>query len=553
MQKPALLTLFLIFSFIKLSSQNTIGLIDYQPWNNSYDGYNLIYPHNQSSVYLIDNCGRIIQEWKDDEVYRPGNTAYLTEDGHLIKSKKIGSINIPIWTLDGETIIEARDWDNNLLWQWSYLNENSRLHHDFEVTPQGTILAVAWDHYSINEAIEKGRDSVLMQQATFSPDKIVEYDPVMDSIIWEWKAWDHVIQDRHPDKSNYGIISEHPEKIDINWENNMGRADWMHVNAIDYLPDLEQILINVPFFNEMWIIDHSTTTEEAATSAGGLSGKGGDLLWRWGNPITYGNGENTDQKLFFQHDASWVLDFQQKNINKHYGAISIFNNRKKQGYSSIELLAPVFDTASWSYVRALDNTFLPADTYFSWEAGVENFIYSTGLSSVQVLPNDNLLICSGRNGRSIELNQELDIVWNYVTPTRGGEIMTQGTQLQLNDNLTFRIRRYPSDYRGLQARDLSPLNYLELNPNEDFCEKILSTEDSNSSSFRIFPNPIIASCYIQGLQQNDEIHIYDIYGKEVMRQRIISLSENQELDCSSLHSGFYFIRAGDNSQKIIKL
>ena len=553
MQSRIVLLFFSLIIGLSLSSQNTVGLIDYQPWNNSYDGINLIYPHNQSSVFLIDNCGRVIHEWEDDEIYRPGNTAYLTEEGILIKAKKIGSLNIPIWTIDGETIIEARDWENNLLWRWRYLNENSRLHHDFEITPSGSILAIAWDHYTIDQAISAGRDSSLMAQAAFSPDKIIEYDPIKDSIIWEWKAWDHIIQDRDPNKPHYGIVAEHPEKIDINWENNNLRADWMHVNAIDYLPELDQILINVPTFNEMWIIDHSTTTTEAEGSSGGLSGKGGDLLWRWGNPATYDQGDSSNQKMFFQHDASWINDFQVADKNQHYGAISFFNNGKEQGHSSVELLRPAFDSLSWSYLKTNENTFLPESSYFSWQHEEENIIYSTGLSSVQVLPNDNLLVCSGRNGRSIELNQDHKIVWDFITPTRNGIFVPQGTELVLNNNLTFRIRRYPLDYSGFNGKELSPIRYLELEPNEAFCEKILPTSDIDIGTLELYPNPVESYCHIKGPFDENEISVISIHGKIVSSLEKITSSDEMSIDLSELQAGIYFIRSGKFIEKIIKL
>ena len=51
------------------------------------------------------------------------------------------------------------------------------------------------------------------------PDEIIEIEPVgSDSanIVWEWRFWDHIIQDVDPNLPNYGVISEHPERININ-------------------------------------------------------------------------------------------------------------------------------------------------------------------------------------------------------------------------------------------------------------------------------------------------------------------------------------------------
>ena len=60
------------------------------------------------------------------------------------------------------------------------------------------------------------------------------------------------------------------------------------------------------WFNEVWIIDHSTSTEEAASHVGGKHGKGGDLIYRWGNPYAYFAGLPSDQVFFGQHDARWI-------------------------------------------------------------------------------------------------------------------------------------------------------------------------------------------------------------------------------------------------------
>jgi len=64
-------------------------------------------------------------------------------------------------------------------------------------------------------------------------------------------------------------------------------GDWTHVNAVDYNTDLDQIIVTSRHLGELYIIDHSTTTNEAAGHTRGNSNLGGDLLWRWGNPQVY--------------------------------------------------------------------------------------------------------------------------------------------------------------------------------------------------------------------------------------------------------------------------
>lgn len=481
-----ILLLLLACSFSTVSAQNTVGLLNVDG-NRAHDGYNLIYPHNQPTSYLLDNCGRVVHSWPDSAQYRPGNTSYLLANGNLAKTKRQANspTNDPIWAGGGGAIVEIRDWDNNLLWQFEQNSAEKRLHHDIAPMPNGNILMISWEVKTKAEAIAMGRNPELLENwDAIWPDYILEVDPSTDEVVWEWHAWDHLIQDFDPEKANFGEVAAHPELIDLNYQTNDGHPDWLHVNAIDYNPELDQILISVPTFSEVWVIDHSTTTEEAAGHTGGNAGKGGDLLYRWGNPLAYRQGAAADQKLFYPHDLHWVT------TPGYEGQLAVFNNRVAPTYSTVNLFTPPFNSTTSDYdynggaygPEQFDRTVVHPDTLP---------LSSSGLSSVQVLPNDNLLICSGRNGYSFEITPDNEVVWEYRTPLIAGQPAVQGASLGLNDNLTFRIKRYDTNYPAFEGKDLSPKGYIELEPNSGFCGNIVSVmpQPAPPATIKVYPNP----------------------------------------------------------------
>lgn len=94
-------------------------------------------------------------------------------------------------------------------------------------------------------------------------------------VVWEWKVWDHILQDKDTAKANYqSSIINHPELLNVNYKI---IKDWIHMNGIDYNPMLDQIAVSSHNLNEWYVIDHSTNIAEAASHTGGNSGKGGDF------------------------------------------------------------------------------------------------------------------------------------------------------------------------------------------------------------------------------------------------------------------------------------
>ena len=333
--------IYLMTFYFGLFAQNTVGLISYES-DQVLEGYTLLYPLRQSNVYLIDNCGEVVHEWTDSSIYVPGISVYLLENGNLLKTKK------PVTPISGSfsnggagAIVELVSWDNEIIWSKEIADSTYRAHHDVEMLPNGNVLIIVWQRRSKEEFVQAGGDTSLFNELGIWPDIIQEYDPVLDSFVWIWDSWNHLVQDYDTEKDNFGDVATNPGKINLNYDLGgfIGRPDWIHSNAIDYNEDLDQILLSSAHFEEIWIIDHSTTVEEAKGNTGGQFGKGGQLLFRWGNPRAYKMGDHDDKQLFFQHNVQWIDDPSLAD-SEYYQAIGLFNNRIENDKSSINILRP---------------------------------------------------------------------------------------------------------------------------------------------------------------------------------------------------------------------
>jgi Arylsulfotransferase (ASST) len=231
-------------------------------------------------------------------------------------------------------------------------------------------------------------------------------------------------------------VEQHPELIDVNYESH--DVDWNHINSIDYNAKLDQILLSSRYFSEIWVIDHSTTTAEAASHTGGRYDKGGDLLYRWGNPQTYQRGTADDQILFDQHDARWIPEG-----FPGAGNILVFNNgytRKNQSFSSVDELTPPM-TQNGDYLINAGSPYGPEEKTWSYTADPPEDFYSESLSSAQRLPNGDTLICEGNSGYFFEITMNKTKVWEY-----------QNT-FSVPFNEVFQVIRYPMNYSGILSRN----------------------------------------------------------------------------------------------------
>lgn len=497
MKKNITLSIFFPLFFILNTSyaQNqSVGLFTNEL--GSLNGYTLFTPNE--NTYLIDNCGRLVHSWQS--TYNSGKSVYLLENGDLLRTCYVQN-NIFSGGGSGGRI-EKRSWDNTLLWSYNFSNSNYYQHHDIEPMPNGNILVLCWEYKSLVDAILAGRDPSSLADNELWPTYIIEVEPVGSNsinIVWEWHLWDHLIQDIDPSKPNYGVVANHPEKLDVNFYKGNGKKDWLHCNSIDYNSELDQIVISSRALSEFYIIDHSTTTAQAATSSGGNFGKGGDFLYRWGNPASYDNGSNLDQKLFGQHDVQWI-----ENNFLDGGKIILFNNGQGRDYSSIDIISPLTDV-NGNYILN-NNLFGPIDPEWVYTDVIPNDFYASFISGVQRLSNGNTLICDGPHGTFFEIDSLKNIVWEYVNPIANGIALSQGSSIPTGNNgwanSTFQCTKYPVDYPAFNQKDLTPGPYIEINPILDNCEILISLNNTNISSS----------------ENKSLVKIVDIFGRNTEKQ-----------------------------------
>lgn len=525
-----LLAFLLLFSCSSVWAQGvdrTLGLI--QKSDESFEGYTLFSPGSDTNVYLINNCGELIHTWLTE--YRPGNAVYLQPDGTLWRAGRLENQNIQAG--GGGGIIQQLDWDSNVLWSFEYNTREYRAHHDFQILPNGNVLILAWVLKEKEEVLANGRNPELLSEDELWPEQIIEVKPKGTNeaeIVWEWNAWDHLIQDFDPTKKNYGVVSEHPEKIDLNYiRPEKDGADWLHANSVFYDQDRGQIMISVLFFDEIWVINHNTTTEEA-------KGEKGDLLYRWGNPQTYKMGTPEDQKLFGQHNAYWIPEGY-----PDAGKIMIFNNgqnREPLEYSSVVKIDPEVEDGQYQY--AAEGTFSPSEFDWEYTGTPKESFYSRFISGAQQLPNGNVLVTDGAFGRFFEINPQGETVWEYINPITLFGAATQGSSL-LNPggqgiNTVFRSTKYAQNYQAFVAQDLSPKGIIEIDETgTNPCFLILSVPEE--LTFNVFPNPASNWLNVSGFQGTFEI--YDLRGVTMLSGEL--LRKETPIDISNLKPGVYLL------------
>ncbi|MBL7981049.1 MAG: aryl-sulfate sulfotransferase [Flavobacteriales bacterium] len=460
----------------------------------TFDGYALYNLSNQTTSRLVNSAGQVAYTWNCPTTY--SYAMALKPNGNIVRTAVNTGNQINTAAVSG--LVQELNPQGQVVWSFTYSSADYVTHHDMCLMPNGNVLLLAYVRKTVAELQAMGYTGTSAKY----PGRIIEIQPTGTTaqIVWQWEMADRFIQYADASKPNYMPIAEHPERMNINVTVSGGGGpgggiDWFHENGIDYNAELDQIVFSARYLSEILVIDHSTTTAEAAGHTGGNGGRGGDFLFRWGKPANYGV-TGTQRIPAAVHDVKWI-----KAGAPNAGWLMFVNNNGGgNSTTTIDAINPARD--GYNYPWTPGTVWGPAN--YDWRHTC--LAYASGQSAAERMPNGNTFVAiSGQY--MYEVNSSNQVVWQY----------NAGPQ---------KAFRYLCSDPGIIAL-----------LGEDPCGLATDVnEEENSAAFGIYPNPTEGMLNLVGVDMSTMRHfvVYDGTGREVKRT-----APGWTVDVGDLPNGVY--------------
>jgi hypothetical protein len=413
------------------------GATVYNP-EKCFSGYT-IFQAKEVGALLIDMNGTEVQLWKNLHGFPnklfPGGYVF----GHLAeRNNKYG--------MQDQTDLVQVDWEGNVVWkfdQYEYIEDPgedpqwmARQHHDYqrEGNPVGYYVP------GQDPKVDSGNTLILAHKNLYNKsitdkklldDVIIEVDWNGD-IIWEW------VLSEHFDEFDFSEEAKNIMFRDPNYRAaGGGMGDWMHINSMSVLgPNRFFDAGDERFHPDNIIWDARETNIIAITDK-----QSGKIVWSIGPDYDKSPELKELGWIIGQHHAHMIP----RGLPGE-GNILVFDNGGWAGYGAPNPGAPTgAKNALRDYSRILE--FDPITLKIVWqytpsEAGYlqpvdASRFYSPFISAAQRLPNGNTLITEGSGGRIIEVTEDHETVWEYISPYWGK---------QMKINMIYRAYRVPYEW-----------------------------------------------------------------------------------------------------------
>ena len=338
----------------------SVGAVTKYSRGKAFEGVTLYPATGTASVYLLDMQGATLHSWPLD-----ANRARLLPNCNLlvVHGSKWGWRKEP-WKSLRNTVREY-DWDGNVVWEYRSIDI---VHHDVQRLENGNtifpIRAIIPDHL-MPQITNPDRQKVKIRS-----DTLLEVD-TNGEIAWEWHAHDHLDINSCGQRKCVAHLGQANAAKGLN--------DWTHINTLNLIPE------------NKWY------------EAGDQRFKPGNIItiprnW-WTVLIIDRNSKEVVWKYTGDYKGGISGGHEAQMIPKGYpgeGNILIFDNGRKTHVGE-------------SYILEVD----PVTQKVVWVYDVGKKLFSQSAGSVARLKNGNTFISEDNNGRSFEVNESKEIVWEF--------------------------------------------------------------------------------------------------------------------------------------------
>ena len=232
------------------------------------------------------------------------------------------------------------------------------------------------------------------------------------------------------------------------------------------------------------------------------------------------------------------------------GKIIVFNNGKNRGenpYSTVNIIEQP-EIYNGVFLKDSSGSYLPISFDYEYFDTTNTFFYSKILSSADQLPNGNIIINEGVKGHFFEINQNKNVIWEYVNPVVQDSILSQETIIPGNTsmffNACFKVRKYSPNYSGISMLNLKNSGPIEINPYHLSCD--LNINKINTLEINVFPNPASNQILISTKQQNCMLEITSLSGELMFKRKF---DEKVSVSLNKFSTGIYIIIVTVNNNR----
>lgn len=214
-------------------------------------------------AHFLDENGKIVDSWNFTR--QPVGNPKFTANGEVVAVFKAFPLQRQTGQATSEYVIQIYRGDRDVYWTFGLSKEAGVIHHDVARLPNGNVLALVWEHRTVEEWLEAGVDPDQIKPEGCFVDAIWEIEPTgkqSGRVVWRWSAWDNLVQNRYPDLKTFGDPKKVKNRIPLMLARDRSSRSLAELNRIEYDPLNNVIMVRSRAFQEVWGIRYGASEGE---------------------------------------------------------------------------------------------------------------------------------------------------------------------------------------------------------------------------------------------------------------------------------------------------